>query len=194
MPDLSEALDAALRDYYPSAAVQGVKTPATQRRGYLTRMNHIEKLIGAKGAAAKAAGIPARTWRDWRTGTHPPSARMRAKLEAAYDRLLLEPKRRKELRKTILGKGAPETVTVGAVIKWGKSGGRQYNNQQWRRTTLRKMGPAMRAVVQHWFRHGATGLGEVFERATSAVHREPDDDNGSPGIQFEGNQVEIDFQ
>ena len=41
MADLPEALDAALRARY---RVSEVKTPVTQRRGLLARMNQLEKL------------------------------------------------------------------------------------------------------------------------------------------------------
>lgn len=192
MPDLSEALDAALRARY---RVAEVKTPATQRRGLVARMNQIEKLFtgGRKGTearrAAEAAGISARTWRDWRRGTHPPSPRMLRKLEAAYARLVTLPRFRKALRDQKL----PASVTVTGTIRWTDSPRKMYNKTRHRTTTLVGMRGVMAATIRAWAMAGPEAAADAFQRGTSAVYAVPDDDDGGPGVQIEGNQVEIEF-
>lgn len=39
----------------------------------------------------------------------------------------------------------------------------------------------------------ADAAAEAFERGASAVYQVPNDDDGSPGIQIEGDRVEIEF-
>lgn len=194
MADLAGALDAALRARY---RVSEVKTPVTQRRGLLARMNQLEKLHQRPGdrpgqaatRAAQAAGVPARTWRDWRKGTHPPSARSQRKLQAAYDQQIRQP----ALKRTVNRKGAPNRVTVTATVKWSSSPGKQYNATPLRTVKLTGMRAAMVPVIRAWARGDLQSAADAFERGASAVYSVRDDDDGSPGIQFEGNRVEIEF-
>jgi transcriptional regulator with XRE-family HTH domain len=194
--NLPEALDAALRGRY---RVTEVKSPASTRRGLTARMAQMEKAFtrpgdrkGAAGRrAAEAAGVSLRTWQRWRSGKQSPAARTVAKLQAAYDNLVRLPRLRKQLRK----QGVPNAVTVTAVIKWSTSTGTQYNraNDGHRTTTLIGMGPAMRAVVRAWATEGPEAAAEALERGTAATYSVPDDDDGSPGIEFEGDEVEIEL-
>lgn len=186
MADLAGALDAALRDRYPRG---GVKTPATQRRGLTARMNQLEKQFTHPGdrkgqattRAAKAAGISARSWRDWRAGTHPPSARLLAKLEAAYDKIIVEP----GWKRRVNGVPAPDRVHVSAEIWWNG-----YRNKTLYRTVkLAGLRNVMRHVIRAWARESPEAAAEVFERGVADVENVPED----PGIQFAGTNVVIDF-
>lgn len=194
MADLPEALDAALRGRY---RVAEVKTPVTQRRGLLARMNQMEKLHKRDGdtpaqtrkRAAQAAGIPDRTWRDWRNGTHPPGPQNRRKLEAAYVRQITIP----ALRRATKAKGDPDKVTVTAKIRWTDSPRKMYNATPHRTVKLAGMRAAMRPVIRAWVSAGPEAAADAFERAVSSVYKVPDDDDGGPGVRFEGNDVTIEF-
>lgn len=191
---LPEALDRALRSLY---TVREVKSAPTTRRGLTARMGQMEKAHAQpgdrKGAAgrraAEAAGVSLRTWQRWRNGTQKPTARALAKLQAGYDKMFKLPRLRKEIK----DKGIPTSVTVTAVIKWSKSSGSQYNSRPYRTTTLTGMGPAMRAVVRAWATEGPDAAAEALERGAAATYGVPDDDDGSPGIEFEDDEVEIEF-
>lgn len=185
MPELPEALDAALRDRY---RVVEIKTPATQRRGLVARMNALEKLFpgGRKGAsarqAAEAAGISARTWRDWRKGTHPPSARNLRKLEGAYVRKITLP----AFRRALKNKKVPNRVKVKAEIKWSNSPRKNYNKTKERTTTLEGMRGAMAAVIRAWAGAGPEAAADALERGAASVY-------AADEIKFEGDNVEIEF-
>lgn len=179
MADLAEALDTALRDRYPSAEP---KTPATQRRGLMARMNHLEKLFTRKADAAKAAGISPRTWREWRAGTSKPSARNLRKLEAAHARLVAIPK----FRKTLRARPVPAAVKVTATIAWSKSPKKRYNAQPHRTTTLTGMRAVMAAVIRTWATVGPEAAADALERGAAQVY-------GAEEIQFQGDEVEIEF-
>lgn len=193
MANLSKALEAALRARYQ---VSEVKTPVSQRRGLLARMNHLEKLHHRRGdtstqtrrRAAEAAGIPDRTWRDWRKGTHPPSAASQRKLEGAYTRQITLPALRRELKV----RPVPKSVRITATIKWSYDARKQYNSTAHRTTTLTNMRPVMASVIRAWAGAGAAAAAEVFERRTSQTYGVRDDGE-KPGIEFEGDQVEIEF-
>jgi hypothetical protein len=161
-------------------------------------MNQLEKLHQRPGdkpgqaatRAAEASGIPVRTWRDWRKGTHPPSARSQRKLEAAYVRQVTIP----ALKRAIKRKGAPNKVRVTGTIRWGTSPRKKYNATAHRTTTLEGLRAVMGAVIRAWVSAGPHAAADAFERGASDVYRvPPDEDNGGPGIQIEGNQVEIEF-
>lgn len=192
MANLAEALDRALRARY---RIVDIKRPATHRQGLLARMNAIERLFpgGRKGSAARkaaeAAGIPARTWRDWRAGKTKPSARNLRKLEGAYVRKVQLP----AFRGALKDKRVPTSVTVTGTIRWTDSPRKMYNATPHRTTTLVKMGAAMRATIRAWATAGPEAAANAFERAASATYSVEDDADGGPGIQIEGNQVEIDF-
>lgn len=192
MADLGEALDGALRAYY---RVAEVKTPVTQRRGLLARMNQLEKLHQREGepanrAAARAAasaGISDRTWRDWRSGTHPPSARSIRKLEAAYARQVTVP----ALRRAVKRKGAPNKATVSAEIWWTDSD--KKNNGDQRTVKLTGLRRVMAPVIRAWGAAGPEAAADAFERACASVYRVPDNADGTPGIQFKGDDVITEF-
>lgn len=192
MADLAGALDAALRARY---RVAEVKTPVSQRRGLLARMNQLEKLHSQKGdkpgqaatRAAQSAGIPVRTWRDWRKGTHPPSARSERKIERAYVEQITLPAYRKSAKE----KGAPKKVNVSAEVWWTDSD--KQNNGDQRTVKLTGMKGVMAAVIRAWIAAGPEAAADAFERGVAQVYGVRENDDGSPGIQFKGNRVEIEF-
>lgn len=194
MADLSEALDAALRDRY---RVAEVKRPSTHRQGLTARMNQLEKLFSEpgdrKGAAgiraAKAAGISPRTWQKWRAGTQEPSPRTLRKLDGAHVRLVTLP----AFRHALKTKRIPNKVRVTATIKWSKSPRKQYNRTAERTTTLEGMRGTMAAVIRVWAGAGPEAAARALERGAAAVYSVADDEDGSPGIEFEGDEVEIEF-
>lgn len=187
MPELPEALDAALRARYP---LHEPKRPATHRQGLTARMNHLEKLFQAPGQrkgtdarrAAEAAGIPARTWQKWRKGDSAPSARNLRKLEAAYARLVTAP----AFRRRVNSGRPPNRVRVTAEIKWTDSPRKNYNRTRHRTTTLEGMAGVMVSVIRAWATAGPEAAADALETGTAAVYRADD-------IRFEGDRVEIEF-
>lgn len=187
MADLPEALDAALTARYP---IPEVKTPATQRRGLLARMNQIEKgfqrqgdRAGAAGRrAAKAAGIAPDTWTRWKKGQRGQSAASLRKLEGAYTRYVQLPK----IKARINGKGAPNKVKISATIRWSSSPRKNYNKTPHRTTTLEGMRAVMGSVIRAWAAAGPEAAAEAFERGAASIYR-------SDEIRFEGDEVEIEF-
>ena len=192
MADLGEALDAALRAYY---RVAEVKTPVTQRRGLLARMNQLEKLHqregdrpGAAGRrAAASAGIAPDTWTRWRAEQRRPSAASLRKLEAAYARQVTVP----ALRRALKRKRTPDKVTVTAEVWWTDSD--KKNNGEHRTVKLVGLRASMVRVVRAWGAAGPEAAADAFERACAQVYRVPDNADGTPGIQFKGDNVIIEF-
>ena len=192
MADLAEALDAALRARF---RITEVRTPITQRRGLLARMNQLEKLHAREGdkpgqaatRAAQSADIPARTWRDWRKGTHPPSARSQRKLERAYVEQITLPAYRKSAKE----KGAPNKVNVTADVWWTDSD--KKNNGEYRRVKLLGMKAVMAAVIRAWTAAGPEAAASTLERGTAQVYGVPQNDDGTPGVQFAGDRVKVEF-
>ena len=192
MADIAGALDGALRARY---RVTEVRTPATSRRGLIARMNQLEKAHATKGdrpgqaatRAATAAGISPRTWREWRAGRRTPSPRLLAKLTDAHRAKITIPGLRRELKRA----GVPTQVAVSAVVRWNG----YYNAQPYRRV---KFGPGgvfevMRATIRAWATQGPEEAAAAFQHGLSTVHGVPQEPDGSPGIQFEGENVEVDF-
>lgn len=198
MADLAGALDAALRARY---GWTGVKTPITQRRGLLARMNQLEKRHTQKGdrpgaagrRAARAAGIPPDQWTRWKKGQRKPSAASLAKLEKTYKDTFPLP----ALRRSIKAKGVPDKVNVTADIRWNG-----YYNQASQRTV--RFGPSgvpatMRATIREWAHNGPKAAALAFEYGLSRAHSVPDEPDYpepgdiGPGVRFEGNRVEIEF-
>lgn len=199
MADLAAALDAALRARY---RVAEVRTPISQRRGLLGRMNQLEKLHSRKGdrpgqaatRAAEASGIPARTWQYWRSGTRKPSAAGARKLEGAYTRQITIPAYRKSVQEEKeKGKGAPNKVDVTGVIRWTDSPRKNYNATPQRTVKLTGLRATMRAVIRAWIAAGPEAAADVFQRGISQVYKVTDDEDGTPGIKVEGNEVIIEF-
>lgn len=183
MPDLAAALDEALSARYPR---QEVRTPITQRRGLTARMNQLEKLFTGKsdrkGAgnrrAAEAAGIPLRTWQKWRTGKVTPSARSLRKLETAHNRLITIPR----FKQKVNSQTPPNRVQVSAVVVWNG----YKNRTQHRSTTLEGMRRVMVPVIRAWATAGPEAAAAAFERGTATAYN-------VPTVQFEGNDVEVNF-
>jgi hypothetical protein len=185
--DLPEALDQALREYYP---VPEVKRAATHRQGLTARMNQLEKQFqqpgdrkGAAGVrAAKEAGISPRTWQKWKAGVQKPGARLLQKLEGAYARFVQHPK----MKRRVNTKGAPNLVKVTAKIKWSSSPKKNYNKVAQRTTTLEGMRGVMVGVIRAWATAGPEAAADALERGAASVYRADE-------IRFEGDHVEIEF-
>ena len=192
MADLAEALDAALRARF---RVPEVKTPITQRRGLLARLNQLEKLHARKGdrpgaaarRAAQSAGIPPDQFARWRKGERKPSAASLRKLEAAYTRQVTVPAYRKAANRT----KAPNKVTVSAEVWWTDSD--KKNNGDERTVKLIGMRATMVRVIRAWAAAGPEAAADLFQRGVSDVYRVPDNNDGTPGVQFQGNKVEVEF-
>ncbi|KUM82356.1 MULTISPECIES: hypothetical protein [Streptomyces] len=186
MADLAGALDAALRARY---RLTEVKTPITQRRGLTARMNQLEKTLSQQGdrkgsagvRAAKAAGISPRTWERWRKGEQKPGAASVRKLETLFNRLVTLPR----TRRALASKGVPNRVTVTAEINWNG----YKNRTAYRTTTLYPMKSVMARVIRTWATAGPEAAADVFQSGTAQAHNVPEE----PGIQFEGDDVEIEF-
>jgi hypothetical protein len=106
MAHFPEALDGALRAWYPPG---GIKSAVSTKRGFTARVNALEKQYGSRKAAAAAAGIGPSTWRAW-FGPNPrtPSAASLAKLDRTYDTLR---------RDYVVKRGRiPRLMTVTAVV------------------------------------------------------------------------------
>jgi hypothetical protein len=173
-----DALDAALGARF---AFPGVKSPASTRRGLTARMNALVKAHGGNARqAAASAGIPDRTWRDWRNGTHPPSTRSLRKLEGAYARQIVAPAVARLL--TDKSKAITDIHVRADVI--GDPGKSRYRN----------------SVIHRWFRAEKIDTQKVVnawlhgggERAAQAYEAEVAKAYGTP-FGFEGNNVAIDL-
>lgn len=187
MANIVQALDRALRARYP---VQEVKTPATQRRGLTARMRQLEKLFTRKGdrpgaagrRAAKEAGISLRTWQRWRKGEQKPTAATLRKLEKAHRDLVQLPK----LKRTVNRSPVPDKVDVSAAMVWNG-----YKNQVPDRTVKfrHQVRAVMIATIRAWARQGPEAAAETFQNGLATAEGVP----LPPGIQFQGDQVEIHF-
>lgn len=51
----------------------------------------------------------------------------------------------------------------------------------------------MAATIRAWAAAGPEAAADAFERGASDAYSVPDDDDGAPGIQIEGDSVEIEF-
>lgn len=183
MPDLPQALDAALRARYSAPEV---RTPVSSQRGLTARMNQLEKAYTQKGdrpgtagrRAAAAAGVSHRTWQRWRAGTQKPGPKLREKLATAYDKHVRMPK----LRRKVNAKGAPNRVTVAAVIIWNG----YKNRAAHRSTTMGGMRPVMVATIRAWAKEGPEAAATAFEQGCAQHHN-------VPSIEFAGDDVEVEF-
>ena len=162
-------------------------------------MNRLEKLHTRKGdkpgqaatRAAAAAGIPIRTWRDWRKGTHPPGPRNQRKLERAYTAQIILPAYRKSAQQ----KGTPSNVNVTAKIWWTDSD--KKNNGDQRTVKFKGIKPVMAAVIRAWIAAGPEAAADAFERGVAGEHSVPDnvaeDGTRTSGVQFKGTDVKVEF-
>lgn len=178
MPTLPEALDAQFSARFE---LPGLKRPATHRQGLTARMNALVKANGGEyRRAAASAGIPERTWRDWRNGTHPPSARGLRKLETAYGRQILRP----ALAKLIAaGKFAVREIHVKATVVCDPKKGKYKNSQPYRWFRAEKIDTGK--VVTAWINHGSEAAAQAYEASVQEQYRQQ--------FAFEGVNVEVDL-
>lgn len=101
MADFTTALYGAFRRFYGRA--DPIRTPMSQQRGIRARMSALERQYGKGAGLTAATGIPARTWRDWKSGKHAPSAKSLGRIAGAYDSL-------------ITGGRAPVGMTIEAIV------------------------------------------------------------------------------
>lgn len=173
----TEALDAALSDWY---RVAEVKRPATHRQGLTARMRALEKLHGGNGPrAAASAGIAQRTWRDWKAGTHKPSAKGLRKVEGAYARQVIRP----QALKVLANRKPPSAVYITADVVVDPKKRRYKNSTPHRTFRAEKItaGP----VVQAWMNHGAEAAGQALEQAIQQQYGQP--------FAFEGDSVTLEL-
>ncbi len=202
MADLPEALDAALRARY---GWKGVRTPATQRRGLMARINQLEKHYKQKGdrpaqtaaRAARAAGIHPDTWTRWKNNKRQPSADSLAKLEKAHQDAISLP----ALRRALTANGLPAGVKVSAVVRWMGyyNRGGTPPGQRTVRFGPSGMDPALRSTIRAWAHDGPEAAALAFEYGMSKANNVPDEsgypepgDTG-PGVRFEDNHVTIEW-
>ena len=194
MADLAGALDDALHARYP---IRGIRTPVSQRRGLLARLNALEKRAARKGdrpgqaknRAAAAAGISRYTWDRAVKGKQKPTEPTLKKIEDAYQQQIRVPAYRRKLQ----GEKAPSKVNVTADIRWTDSSKKAYNATKHRTVKFTDMGKVMATVIRDWVLQGPEQAADTFERLVSATHSVVDDADGGPGVRFEGDQVEVVF-
>lgn len=192
MADLAQALDAALQARYH---LREVRSPITQRRGLLARMNQLEKLHeqpgdrpGAAGRrAAASAGIAPDTWTRWRKEQRSPSPASLRRLEGAYARQITLPK----FRRAIADKKEPNEAIVSAEVWWTDSD--KKNNGDQRTVRLRGLRSIMRPVILAWITTGPERAAQLFEEGAARVYAVTQNADDTPGIQFKGNDVTIEF-
>lgn len=171
-----EALGVALAARF---RVPEIRTPATQRRGLVARMNALVKLHGGDyKRAAASAGVPERTWRDWRAGTHPPSPKSIRRLEGAYARQVIRPAVLRLMADP--GKVVKE-MRITAVVVADPKGSRYVNKTAHRTFRAEKING--QEVVRAWMSHGD----DAAAQAAMAVIRE----QYGQTFAFEGNDVMV---
>lgn len=173
-----EALGAALSARF---RVPEIRTPATQRRGLQARMGALVKAHGGDyKRAAASAGIPERTWRDWRSGRHPPSAKSLRRLEGAYARQIIRPAATRMLANA---KKAVKAIHVHAVVVADPRGRRYKNSQPDRQFRAEKI-PAER-VVTAWMTLGPEAAAQQYEALVAEQYGQQ--------FAFEGDNVSVDL-
>ena len=85
----------------------------------------------------------------------------------------------------------PVSFTVRAEIWWTDSD--KKNNGDQRTVKLTGLKAVMGRVIRAWIAAGPEAAASLFERGVAQVYRVPDNDDGSPGVQFQGNEVKIEF-
>lgn len=161
MAEFADELDYELARRY---RFPGVKRPVTHRQGLTARMNALQKAHGGSApAAAASAGIPARTWRDWRSGTHPPSARGQRRIEGAYARQIIAPA---ITRLVTAGSRDVTDIHVFATVVVdpdtpGRKGAKYTNAtpERW----FRAEGIKAMEVIHTWLHHGAEAAAQKYE-------------------------------
>lgn len=187
---LPEALDAALAARYH---VREVKRPATHRGGLKARMGQLEKLHGGHaGPAAASAGIPVRTWRDWKNGTHPPSSRGIRRLEGAYARQVIAPQVAKLVTRSPVHRFdiTATVAALGPARTDGKPRSRYVNGstpQQAHRTFRADQvtGTQAQRVVNAWMMHGPEAAAQLLVAVIADAYQQQ--------FEFEGDHVSVEI-
>lgn len=173
-----EALGAALSARFH---VPEIRSPATQKRGLDARMNALVKVHGGDyKRAAASAGIPERTWRDWRNGTHPPGAKSLRRLEGAYARQIIRPAATRMLANA---KKAVKSIHVRATVVVDPAGRRYVNSTPDREFRAEKI-PAER-VVTAWMSHGPEAAAQQYEALVAVQYGQQ--------FGFEGDNVSVEL-
>lgn len=178
MATFPEALGEALGKRYK--VPEGIRRPGTHRQGLTARIRQLEKLHGGSApAAAASAGIPIRTWRDWKNGTHPPSPRGLRRLEGAYTRQILVP----AAAKALAAVKPPKEIHVKAtiVVDPGKGRSNYINRTPFRWFRAEKIDT--QRVITGWLTAGSEGAAGAYEGAVYSQYRSQ--------FAFEGNNVEV---
>jgi hypothetical protein len=177
MANLAQALDAMLRARYMP---KEIRSPLDSKRGYVARLNRLEKLLGTKETTAKAVGVSSRRIRAWRSGETKPRADSLRKLDELYKQLIQRPAAQKRLK----AHPVPNSVQVTADVKWAG----YYNPKPRRTVILGGMQKVMAHVIRVWSREGATEAADAFQRGAATVNNVANSDD-EPGILFEGDDV-----
>lgn len=220
--DLVEAIDAALAERYAlgaNSAGREPRTPITEQRGLLARMNRIMDKFGGRGEpsarrrAAQASGIPYSTWNHALRGRNV-SQKTLGKLGGAFAKLVTSPARALRVKK----RGLPGNWLITAVVVAdpgpdptkhgpGKGGGSRYVNGHGSGLTRDQAaalaGPQSDGRIDPAFRtFKAEGLdsGRIVdawltqgpEAAAEALVQEIEDTYGGE-FGFEGDHTEVDF-
>jgi hypothetical protein len=137
---------------------------------------------GSAPRAAASAGIAPRTWRDWKNGTHPPSAKSLRKLTDAYNRQVVAPK----VARVITGKPVTR-FDISAVVVCDPKGSKYKNSTDYRKFRAMDVSPAgNRKVVQAWLNDGADQAATVLQAEIANAYQAV--------FAFEGNDVEVDVK
>lgn len=198
MPELPEALGAALERRYSWGEP---KRPITHGQGRQARMHRLEKVLGGGPQAAAAAGIPRSSWGHMKAGKRGVSPKNLGKLEAAFTRLVMRP----AMTAAVAKKGAPNVITVKAVVVADPDGQRYVNGYKRKRgqqgpsrkelynvhqppahRKFRAEGIDNRAVINAWLNHGNEAAAQAYEHEVERQYGEP--------FGFEGNHAEVEFE
>ncbi|MFJ8719732.1 hypothetical protein ACIRD9_42475 [Streptomyces violaceus] len=214
--DLVTAVDSALSSRYAlgaKSAGREPRTPITEQRGLLARMNRIMDKFGGRGEpsarrrAAQASGIPYSTWNHALRGRNV-SQKTLGKLGAAFAKLVTSPARALRVKK----RGLPNEWLIKAVVVAdpgdprkhgsGKGGGSRYVNGHGSGVTRAQAAalsgtddPAYRTfraegldsgrIVDAWLTQGPEAAADVLQREIEDVY--------GTEFGFEGDDVRVSF-
>jgi hypothetical protein len=220
--DLVDAVDAALGERYalgPRSSGREPRTPITEQRGLLARMNRIMDKFGGRGEssarrrAATASGVPYSTWTHALAGRNV-SAKTLGKIGGAFAKLITSPARALRVKK----RGLPGEWLITAVVvafpgpreepKKGQPDGSRYVNGHGSgvsRAQARALsGPQADGRIDPAYRtFKAEGLDSKSivdawltqgpEAAADALLAAVEDAYGGQEFGFEGDDVEVTF-
>ncbi|MBW5252035.1 hypothetical protein JGS39_24050 [Streptomyces sp. P01-B04] len=172
-----EALDGALRGWYP---VAGIKSPISQRRGFTARLNALERALGGRRAAAAAMGIGYSTWGAWfAKKPRGASAASLRKVDDAYAQLLRT--------KTVTKTSGPGLMVVTADVVADPRKSRYRNKTLRRQFKADQLGKAgIRPIVLRWQNGGSPA--DVAAVAIAAIKSAY-----STEFAFEGDSVTVEL-